>query len=116
MKVTDTSDNERKKSKIKRKIKRNESESGNNGEVLYLIVESRVVGAPESKQLNEPLVEHLLPFCHHVPLKVAKGLLAGEGDLEELWELSGQMLVEEEEVAVSAQNLPPVVDIIFTCT
>merc|ERR1719348_1345400 len=53
------------------------------------------------------MVEHLLPFCHHVPLKVAKGLLAWEGDLEELWELSGQMLVEEKEVAVSAQNLPP---------
>ena len=86
------------------------------GESLDLIVESRVVGAPESKQLNKPLVEHLLPFCHHVPLKVAKGLLAWEGDLEEFWELSGQMLVEEEEVAVSAQNLPPVVEIIFACT
>ena len=68
---------------------------------LDLIVESRVVGAPESKKLNEPLIEHLLTFCHHVPLKVAKGLLAGEGDLEELWELCGQMLVEEKEVAVS---------------
>ena len=66
-----------------------------------LIVESRIVGAPESKEFNEPLVEHLLPFCHHVPLQVAKGLLSREGDLEELWELRRQMLVEEEEVAVS---------------
>ena len=86
------------------------------GESLDLVVESRIVGAPKSKQLNEPLVEHLLPFCHHIPLKVAKGLLAREGDLEELWELGGQMLVEEEEVAVSTQNLPPVVEIILTCT
>ena len=72
-----------------------------------LIVESRIVGAPESKELDEPLVEHLLPFCHHVPLQVAEGLLAGEGDLEELWELGGEGLVEEKEVTVSAENFPP---------
>ena len=81
----------------------------------YLIVESRIVRAPHCKQLDKPLVKHLLPFCHHVPLQVAEGLLAGEGDLEELWELCGQMLVEEKEVAVSTQNLPPVVEIVFAC-
>ena len=73
----------------------------------YLIVESRIVRAPHCKELDKPLVKHLLPFCHHVSLQVAEGLLAGERDLEELGELRRQMLVEEEEVAVSTKNLPP---------
>ena len=94
-----------KKSEIRREnfkeIKRNESECGNKGESVNLIVESRRVRAPQSKELDEPLVEHFLSFCHHIPLQVAKRLLAREGDLEELWELRRQMLVEEEEVAVS---------------
>ena len=72
-----------------------------------LVVKSRVVIALHSEQLNKPLVEHLLPFCHHVSLEVAEGLLAGEGDLEELWELGGEGLVEEKEVTVSAENFPP---------
>ena len=81
---------------LKRKVRTQKSESVN------LIVESRVVRAPKSKELNEPLVEHLLPFCHHIPFQVAKGLLAREWDLEELWKLGRQSLVEQKEVAVSA--------------
>ena len=80
----------------------------------YLIVESRIVRAPHCKELDKPLVKHLLPFCHHVPLQVAEGLLAGEGDLEELGELCRQMLMEEEEVAVSTKNLPPNTNNIFS--
>ena len=71
-----------------------------------------VVRATEGKELDEPLVEHLLPLGHNVPLQVAERLLAREGDLEQLGELGRQRLVEEEEVAVATQDFPPSIKIL----
>ena len=71
-----------------------------------LLVQPGVVGRLQRQEESQELRQHLLPLLHHVPLQVAEGLLAWEGDLGQLGILAYYGLVEIEEVGVSPQYLP----------